>query len=354
MRTLFILFCVALILNLVAHGESTLSADCEIADASKSTIRKIDKWLNASGKTSPVDIKAEMSGAMSREGVSCSNKAILNNALHVANIRWGSSGDAETSAHYILKQPYDFIPPKLGEYQEEAARRLIRHYKQTRQFNRLIELWNNPAARETAYSPLRDAFVLATFASGDEAYTLEMLWPLAGNEVGGDDWWLLIFASALAERQGETALAQEFQAKADGIFTTPKPVLLGDELNGDRLDQLFQLAIKPRSVVGNMTSPPDIKFPGSVLRRQVTGRCDVMFDISGDGRPENITPYCTSDDFVRSSRAGFKKIRFEPGIGDEVSRKGVTYSVWFRAESSLNLGTSEFISGRVTVRPYLD
>ncbi|MEL6857685.1 MAG: energy transducer TonB [Pseudomonadota bacterium] len=353
-HSLFIAICVMFVFAPSALSESAPLDDCNIERGSNSTIRKVGKWLNDSGSKSSGEIRAEISQAIAKDDVNCRDKIILNHAFHVARVRWGTNSEAEASAHFVLGQPYDFIPPLFGEYQEESTRRLIRLYKQSHQYDALIDLWQNPAAKETAYNPLRDAFVLATFANGSEAAVMDMIRPLAENEVGADDWWLMTFASALSERKGDEVLAQKFQNKADAIFTSPRPLLADQDLEGDRVTQMVQLATSPQSTGWQLASLPKVKYPNTALSRKQTGRCDVVFDISNDGRPETVRPYCTSDSFIRSSRAGVKRMRFQAITDQAEAHRGVVYSIWYRAERSAQIAGTELISGRVTLMPYLN
>lgn len=337
-----------------AFGESAADEDCSVERESNSTIRKVGKWLSYSGPNLPGEITAEIRDAIAEDDVNCRDRVLLNYALHMARVRWGTESEAEASAHFVLGQPYDFIPPQFGEYQEESARRLIRLYKQTNQFDALIDLWQNPAAKETAYNPLRDALVLATFAKGNETAAMDMLRPLADNEVGADDWWLVTFASALAEREGDAILAQKFQNKADEIFTSPRPLLIDHDLEGDRATKMLKLATSPQSTGWELATLPKAKYPNTALSRRQTGRCDIVFDISKDGRPESITPFCTSDSFIRSSRAAVKRMRFRAVVDEAEAHQDVIFSIWYRAERSAQMAGTELISGKITLMPYLN
>jgi hypothetical protein len=69
--------------------------------------------------------------------------------------------------------------------------------------------------------------------------------------------------------------------------------------------------------------PPTPRYPHAMQLAGKSGLCDVKFDISEEGVPENVQAECTEDGFIEESVRAVSLMRFQPTVVD-----GVTYRIY--------------------------
>jgi outer membrane biosynthesis protein TonB len=73
-------------------------------------------------------------------------------------------------------------------------------------------------------------------------------------------------------------------------------------------------ALPEGAATGTITplSRPAPQFPLCATSYGIEGHCDMVFDVTADGRTANILPVCTSRLFERDSEAAVRRWTFEP------------------------------------------
>jgi len=81
--------------------------------------------------------------------------------------------------------------------------------------------------------------------------------------------------------------------------------------------------------------PPIPSFPLIAAEKGLSGKCNVLFDVSAKGRPINVRAACTSQYFCRSSIRAVEKTQMRPKVVDgiEVPRMGVVYPMEYSTNS---------------------
>lgn len=336
MRLLILLCLSVFFVSSVAVSQDAPEAECEIEKPKRKTVRKIDRWIKDSTADRSGAPKEKLLAELSSDEHNCRDVLAIEDAFRVLDLRDWSSTSKPESAQYILAHAdvYEL------EYQADAIDFLIRYYKQTEQFGALVKIAQQPAvsSRSRTLLAARDAVVLSNFALGFEQETLDMVRPLAEQPVNARDWWLMTFSSALAEHLGEEELARTFQAKADGVFSEKRVLEIPEELEGSRVERMVQHVISGAKEAGpgrgsklgsGMIRQPKPKYPTSALRRKESGYCDVVFDITIEGRTENVRAYCSSDTFVKEAERAIRLVRFRPHPTEPTPLTNIFYPIEF-------------------------
>lgn len=310
-----------------------IEAECEIQTPSPEVQKSVDRWLGSFLETRSDQHQLELTALLERPNNTCRDIIALERVSYIFDMRDKTSETASESAEFILKNPDRFM---IRDH-SEAIRFLIRYYKANQNYAELVTLWNNPVVRSNAGTirSARNAFVLAVFALVGEQKTLEILTPLVDEPVSGRDWWLMHFAHAVALRAGDSDLADRFQQKADSIFVPDRPFDFPQDVTGDKADKMLALStreMKEQNKGWGVTTPPIPTYPFRAAQRGVTGYCDVVFDVSPDGRPENVKAYCTSKLFLREAVRAVRSARLEHPAENPPTATGILYPLEFDLE----------------------
>lgn len=303
-------------LSLTAHGQTDQNEPCEIRKPSKEVRSAIRGWFEESEISRYWTGAAELKAMLDDPERTCRDQTELSHAFYVLDLRDRASSSSIASAEAILNNPEGFDPAHRGE----AVLYLVGAYKIEKRYSDLVQLAQRPIVKEHSYTliPARDAYILSSFVLRGPEQTLEMLRPLANEPVNVQDWWLMHFAHAIAERTGEAELAETFLKKADQLFVPKRTMELPSDLEGDKAEKMLTEASSrnPEEVRNWILSRhPKPDYPGTALGRGQSGFCTVVFDISVEGKPENVQPYCSSKLFLNSARRAVKRVRFE-NIGE--------------------------------------
>ena len=272
----------------------------------------IQEWLENSEIRRSWQGSTDLQAMLEDPQITCRDQIELNRAFYVLDLRDRSSSSAISSAEFILDNPDWFDP----SYRGQAVLFLLDAYKVEQRYPELVDLAQRPVVKEHSYTliPARDAFILSSYALRGTDQTFEMLRPFADAPVNAKDWWLMHFANAIAERAGERELAEVFLSKADELFTPERTLELPIGLEGDKAERMLaaaSMAVPEEKRDWVQTRLPKPEYPQTALGRGVSGFCDVVFDISVDGKPENVQPYCSSNLILNSARRSMSRVRFE-------------------------------------------
>ncbi|MEL6860542.1 MAG: energy transducer TonB [Pseudomonadota bacterium] len=306
------------------------STDCTVQDTNSDVKRSIEDWIEASETDRSGTPSSELQDLRANPNLTCRDVAELNRASYLLDARDHFSETRITSAEHILDHPEQYS----AQRRNETILYLISAYKVEKRFEDLIELAKRPVVREqtSTFVASRDALVLSMFAVAGEAHTLDMLRPLADDPINENDWWLMHFASAIAERVGEMELADQFRDKANSTYIPERPLELLDGSEGDLAARMLATATAesaPGFSGWYVRKHPVPDYPRRALERGVTGACDVVFDISVDGKPENVRSYCTSKMFNKEATRAIKRARFGHAEETPTPAKGVVYPLWY-------------------------
>ena len=83
-------------------------------------------------------------------------------------------------------------------------------------------------------------------------------------------------------------------------------------------------------------APPSVTYPADMIEIGASADCMATFDVSTEGRPENIDISCSRDGFDDSMMAAIWELRFEPKLvdGKPVRIKGVQYPIKYQLTES--------------------
>ena len=87
---------------------------------------------------------------------------------------------------------------------------------------------------------------------------------------------------------------------------------------------------------------PKVVYPEEMAAKGISAKCEAKFDVSKDGRPENISVSCNNDGFIDATMNAVWTIRFAPKLvdGKPVRRSNVVYPIIYHIE-----GNTETIGG---------
>ena len=273
---------------------------------------------------------SELQHLLGTADLTCRDIAELNRAAYILDVRNNFSETRLSSAEYVTGNTDQYSALEI----RESALFMIGAYKRDQRYQDLIELSKRPHIRDDSetFVASRDSVVLSLFALAGDAHTLEMLRPLAREPVSTRDWWLMHFSGAIAERVGDVDLASTFRKKANGIFVPERPLELPDGLSGDLAERMLAAAtskVSPELSQWSVLKPPVPNYPNRAAERGVSGACDVVFDISIEGKPENVRSYCTSRLFLKEAARAIKGARFEHPDEDPNPQKGIVYPLTY-------------------------
>lgn len=79
---------------------------------------------------------------------------------------------------------------------------------------------------------------------------------------------------------------------------------------------------------------PHPVYPAEAVRNGLSGKCNVILDVTADGEPFNVKADCTDPVFVESATEAMKHVTFPTKLveGQSVSRTGVVYPIEYRYE----------------------
>ncbi|WP_300390126.1 energy transducer TonB [Henriciella sp.] len=79
---------------------------------------------------------------------------------------------------------------------------------------------------------------------------------------------------------------------------------------------------------------PHPVYPAEAVRNGLSGKCNVILDVTADGEPFNVKADCTDPVFAESATEAMKQVTFPPKLveGQSVSRTGVVYPIEYRYE----------------------
>lgn len=83
-------------------------------------------------------------------------------------------------------------------------------------------------------------------------------------------------------------------------------------------------------------APPVVRYPTSAASIGLEGNCEVRFDVSVMGTPEQVEATCTDRAFVKEAERAVKRVQFAPKIvrGQRAERRNVLYPLEFRLRSN--------------------
>lgn len=137
---------------------------------------------------------------------------------------------------------------------------------------------------------------------------------------------------AVSEISGDKADEAAVIARLRTRYGDETEALIARDLPISDFAMLLKRAFGPTSYV-EPTSPPRPEYPYAMQMAYKSGLCDVRFDITEEGIPENVRAECTEDGFVKESERAVSEVRFKPVVIDGVAFH--TYNVVYPMEYNI-------------------
>jgi tetratricopeptide (TPR) repeat protein len=131
--------------------------------------------------------------------------------------------------------------------------------------------------------------------------------------------WLRL---AVSEVSGDKADEAEVISRLRTQYGDETEALIARDLPISTYAKLLQRAYGSFPY-GRLMDPPKPRYPQAMQEAGKSGLCDVKFDISEAGVPENVQAECTDDGFIEESVRAVSLVRFQPTVVD-----GVTYRIY--------------------------
>lgn len=137
---------------------------------------------------------------------------------------------------------------------------------------------------------------------------------------------------AVSEISGDKADEAAVMAKLRTRYGDETEALIARDLPISNFATLLKRAFGPASYVES-TTLPKLEYPYAMQMAYKSGLCDVRFDITEEGIPENVQAECTEDGFVKESERAISEVRFKPVVIDGVPYP--TYNVVYPIEYNI-------------------
>jgi hypothetical protein len=141
--------------------------------------------------------------------------------------------------------------------------------------------------------------------------------------------WLRL---AVSEVSGDKADEAAIIARLGTRYGDETEALIARDLPISHFAMLLKRAFGPASYVEPIM-PPRPKYPYAMRMAYKSGLCEVRFDITEEGVPENVRAECTEDGFVEESERAISEVRFKPVVIDGVAFR--TYNVVYPMEYNI-------------------
>lgn len=148
------------------------------------------------------------------------------------------------------------------------------------------------------------------------------------NRIPYAGWLRLATSEVSGDKADEAAVIARLRTR----YGDETETLIARDLPISDFAMMLKRAFGPAAYVEPL-QPPKPEYPYAMQMAYNSGLCDVRFDITEGGIPENVRAECTEEGFVKESERAISEVRFKPVVIDGVAFP--TYNVVYPMEYSI-------------------
>lgn len=298
---------------------------CEDSDFTRKTKRQVSRWQGDFHWEKPSDnVVAEIDAALANVDYSDCDRLYVK----VTRFRVAAKSSDPQVAIPILQYFVENTTSDTNDEWEEQVKLLSLQYRRIGDLDALLTHSTTYTSAVDGYDKgvLQRSSLLAKAGLGQ----VESLKTTLEGDLDDlfDEFKIfeLHLLYALALRTNDNDLAERIQALAEeqfGGLHAPKPLPL---IDGDILDSILARELGAR-YKAEILKHPTPGYPLNALDNGFEAKCDVMFDIDVEGRPQNIEPICSHSAFVSSARKAVRNMKYRPLVieGETYQMTSVRY-----------------------------